>query len=1062
MNKMIGREFSFRALAKMVWAALLPCAVRGSDVWPTFRGDAQRSCVVSESLTVPLARAWSYKPAQPPLPAWPEPMSTNYAVMHGPLRQTLSFDRAFHVVADEKMVYFGSSADDSVRALDAASGKLRWRFHTEGPVRLAPALDGGRIYAGSDDGHMYALNSVTGELVWKYLAGSSDKRLPGNGRMISLWPVRSGPIIMSGRVYFTVGLFADHGVFLCALDAETGKEIYKQPLDFTAQGMMLATADRLFVPTGRTQYWSCDMQTGKPLVRHGWSDPWKMNLVGGCFALIHEGLLATGPSEDGQYHWFSFASKQPIFRVKADHFIVSGGFVYLLGDGRLCAYDQAVYLADPRRNEQPVALWEVAAGQATTMLLAGENIVAAGTGEAAVFSKSDGKKLWGEQLEGTAEGLALCGNRLFVSMDNGSTLCFDGEAAKKAREIDESTEDRIYQPNELLERSAAAAVNAAGVDKGYCLVLQAGTGQLAWEIARRSQLRVICREEDPSKVNKMRALLSQSGLYGTRIEIHQGGYAELPYPRHCANLIVSEEALTQGADLPCAGQAHRALRPCGGVVYMAARAGSEAGRRLKAWGAGLPGWRFDSGKIVQGVARRGRLPGSGEWSHFYGDPANTACGSDGVRAGPMELQWFGKPGPARMVDRHKKGHAPLYVNGRLFVPGFNYIAAVDAYNGVVLWERSIPESVRVAAFKDCSGIAATGDELLVAAGDHCLALDGQTGRQLRKIVAVGGTQDKAWGYLAAVDGMIFGSVAKRGASLRGMGKAEDTVVWRNEQPIACSLSLFAVSHADGQPRWQYKANAGAIANPSITIGNGRVYFIESANPATLETPDGRNRLPDLVGSGATLVALDARDGKKLWSKDVDLSLVKHILYMSYASETLLVTGSRYAKVDPSETKGRSKPEQLERVRYDLFAFDAASGALKWHKTATPNYDEVLDGGHGEQVQHPAIANGIVYGPDFALHLASGEPYAGWKWKKSHKCAPLSMSRYCGFSRFAKEKLPYIFDLESGDGKPLSVATRPGCWINTIPAGGMILIPEASAGCTCDYPIQTSLALAPAE
>jgi hypothetical protein len=114
------------------------------------------------------------------------------------------------------------------------------------------------------------------------------------------------------------------------------------------------------------------------------------------------------------------------------------------------------------------------------------------------------------------------------------------------------------------------------------------------------------------------------------------------------------------------------------------------------------------------------------------------------------------------------------------------------------------------------------------------------------------------------------------------------------------------------------------------------------------------------------------------------------------------------------------------------------------------------------VQHPAIVGDVVLGPDFACHLSTGEPYAGPRWEKSHKCATLSTSRYCAFSRFSEEKLPYLFDLRDGTRMPLARATRPGCWINMIPAGGLLLIPEASAGCTCPYPFQTSVALIPAE
>jgi hypothetical protein len=36
--------------------------------------------------------------------------------------------------------------------------------------------------------------------------------------------------------------------------------------------------------------------------------------------------------------------------------------------------------------------------------------------------------------------------------------------------------------------------------------------------------------------------------------------------------------------------------------------------------------------------------------------------------------------------------------------------------------------------------------------------------------------------------------------------------------------------------------------------------------------------------------------------------------------------------------------------------------------------------------------------------------------------------------------------------------RPGCWINTIVAGGMVLMPDATDRCTCSYLIKGSIAL----
>ena len=52
------------------------------------------------------------------------------------------------------------------------------------------------------------------------------------------------------------------------------------------------------------------------------------------------------------------------------------------------------------------------------------------------------------------------------------------------------------------------------------------------------------------------------------------------------------------------------------------------------------------------------------------------------------------------------------------------------------------------------------------------------------------------------------------------------------------------------------------------------------------------------------------------------------------------------------------------------------------------------------------------------------------------------------------------DLATGQRSKVTTVSRPGCWINMIPANGMLLIPEASSGCTCDLAIQTSMAFVP--
>src|SRR5262249_38895615 len=53
-------------------------------------------------------------------------------------------------------VFFGSD-DGNVYALDAKTGKERWRFHAGGSVISSPTVVADAVYFGTDDGNLYAL-----------------------------------------------------------------------------------------------------------------------------------------------------------------------------------------------------------------------------------------------------------------------------------------------------------------------------------------------------------------------------------------------------------------------------------------------------------------------------------------------------------------------------------------------------------------------------------------------------------------------------------------------------------------------------------------------------------------------------------------------------------------------------------------------------------------------------------------------------------------------------------------------------------------------------------------
>lgn len=61
--------------------------------------------------------------------------------------------------------YQPAPLSDELLAFDASSGKIRWRFHTTGPVKMSPVIKDGRLYAGDTVGVLYTLDSRTGALI---------------------------------------------------------------------------------------------------------------------------------------------------------------------------------------------------------------------------------------------------------------------------------------------------------------------------------------------------------------------------------------------------------------------------------------------------------------------------------------------------------------------------------------------------------------------------------------------------------------------------------------------------------------------------------------------------------------------------------------------------------------------------------------------------------------------------------------------------------------------------------------------------------------------------------
>jgi outer membrane protein assembly factor BamB len=178
----------------------------------------------------------------------------------------------------EGAVYFGSG-DGFIYALDAPTGKLKWKFRTGSVVHASPAIAGGTVFIGSWDSGLYALDAASGKLKWKLQTGTDPQIGNQQGfqsspavadgivytgcRDAKLYAVdaRTGekkweysnngswvitsPAVAGGRVYFGT---SDTGLFL-TLDARTGAKLASVDLHFPVFASPAIAGDTVYVGT---------------------------------------------------------------------------------------------------------------------------------------------------------------------------------------------------------------------------------------------------------------------------------------------------------------------------------------------------------------------------------------------------------------------------------------------------------------------------------------------------------------------------------------------------------------------------------------------------------------------------------------------------------------------------------------------------------------------------------------------------------------------------------------------------------------------------------------------
>ena len=1012
-----------------------------------------------------------------------------------PTRNRQRFDRAYQPVIAGGTLYFGSSADGKVYALDALTGETRWTFFTDGPVRFAPAVWHNRVFVAGDDGHLYGLDADTGQLVWKVRGGPRSDMLLGNDRLISRWPARGGPVVMNDLVYFAAGIWPSEGIFLYAVDAATGEVRWcndssgsiemDQPHStaraksgVAVQGHLAISGDALLVPTGRAVPAVFDLLFGQ--LRYFRLQ--ENQQLGGSDVVAADGFFFNSAAMFAAENGATLGSVGlPV--------VAHQDFVFSSGENSVMARDRRNLLVDKevtdRKGKKKVIkvptppIWTInvsfdaepelpqredtktpdnvmgstawtrphTPGAATEMIAANDKIVVGGRGRVSMIDVPTRSVVWTGEVSGRAEGLAVANGRLYVSTDQGVIQCFDREPAANAVATQIAPRPPKDDPHSVYSKAAEEIARRTGVTEGYCLDFACGDGRLAMELARRTKLQIYAVDSDPVAVKKARRLLDEAGLYGVRVTVHCGDPAEVVYPNHFADLVVSGRSAVEGLDVVSEQAWQRMQCPNHGVACL----GPPEQMRLSI---------------------RPALQKTGDWTHQNGDVANTLCSRDSIVRAPFEMLWF-RDTDFVMPNRHGRGPGPLVAGSLMFVEGLNGLRAVNIYNGRTVWEFSLPGILAAYHREHSIGAAWTGGNycvndgrVYVHDGKRCFILEAKTGRKIAELKPPQHADGRpgVWGYIACDGGLLLGTLVNEDYLVKCWSDRWDTGGLFTESTL-----LFALDAGTGTVKWTFQPEH-SIRHNAIAIGNGRVYVIDrtpapfdevrlskdraqsearrrSAANGTDENEEWSRLTEHPAGR---LLALDQKTGKTFWAaKEAAFGT----LLLHSAQHDVVVMA--YQAVHQASRDS----EQGDRMT----AFRADDGVRLWD-------------GPGKYKDRPVLCNQTIYTPPGARDLLTGQtlPFT------------LDRSYGCGIVVGAKRLLVFrsatlgFVDLQgqshpaepagrpqSGSSQAPIVCTtenyggiRPGCWIAAIPAGGLLLMPDAASWCTCSYLNQGSIALQP--
>jgi len=305
------------------------------------------------------------------------------------------------VVAEGKV--FVGSGDNQVYALDLKSGAQIWAFKTGGPVEAPPLALNGRIVVGSDDGNLYALDAKTGTQIWKYATGD---KIIGSANWFTPQP---------GKTNLLVG---SYDFSLYCLDEATGQSNWVYETGNYINGTPA-------IAEGHTVFGGCDAVLHIVSVTNGT----KVGEVPAGAYVAASVALSGGSAFYGHYEnefqcvnlnigaktWTFHDRNFPYFSSPAitTNRVVFGGRDKLL---------HCVNRSDGK------AVWQFATRgkvDSSPVVVGDKVVVGSDDGRIYIVSLKDGNELWSYEVgQPVGSSPAIADGRIIIGSDDGSVYCF--------------------------------------------------------------------------------------------------------------------------------------------------------------------------------------------------------------------------------------------------------------------------------------------------------------------------------------------------------------------------------------------------------------------------------------------------------------------------------------------------------------------------------------------------------------------------------------------------------------------------------------------------------------